>query len=100
MKSNPMAGRPAASRAGATGNRPAPAGNRPAPATQRRNVQQTRAFVDGIISEMKRVTWPSREEWVGATLLTIALVVLVGVFTSACDWIFANLFTLVTGTAH
>ena len=56
--------------------------------------------VDGIISEMRRVTWPSREEWVGATLLTIALVVLVGVFTSACDWIFANLFTLVTGTAH
>ncbi len=42
----------------------------------------------GVIAEMRRVTWPSREEWIAATLLTIALVVGVGVFTYLCDLLF------------
>ena len=45
-----------------------------------------------IASEMKRVTWPSREEWVSATLVTVGLVVIVAVWTSAigqlAEWIF------------
>jgi preprotein translocase SecE subunit len=54
-----------------------------------------RAFQSGlraIASEMKRVTWPSREEWVSATLVTVGLVVVVAVWTSAigqlAEWIF------------
>ncbi|HET9343899.1 MAG TPA: preprotein translocase subunit SecE [Candidatus Eremiobacteraceae bacterium] len=54
-----------------------------------------RAFQDGlraIVSEMKRVTWPSREEWVSATLVTIGLVLIVAVWTTAIGqlavWIF------------
>jgi len=54
-----------------------------------------RAFQSGlraIASEMKRVTWPSREEWVSATLVTVGLVVIVAVWTSAigqfAEWIF------------
>jgi len=63
---------------------------------------QTRpqAFVRGVISEMRRVTWPSREEWIGATLLTLALVVGVGVFTYLCDLLFGWVFTLLTGGAR
>jgi preprotein translocase SecE subunit len=49
-------------------------------------------FVQGVISEMKRVTWPSREEWTTATLLTIGLVLGIGLFTSGvdaiCNWLF------------
>jgi preprotein translocase SecE subunit len=96
MKSNPRAPRPA----GAAGQRGAAAPQRGSTAPRRATPQQTRAFVDGIISEMRRVTWPTRDQWIGATLLTIALVVMVGVFTSACDWIFAALFQLITGNAH
>jgi len=54
-----------------------------------------RAFQDGlraIASEMKRVTWPSREEWVSATLVTIGLVLVVAIWTTAIGqlaiWIF------------
>jgi len=54
-----------------------------------------RAFQDGlraIWSEMKRVTWPSREEWVSATLVTLGLVLVVAVWTTAIGqlaiWIF------------
>ena len=43
-----------------------------------------RSIRDGfraIASEMRRVTWPSREEWVSATLVTVAIVVIVAVWT-------------------
>jgi preprotein translocase SecE subunit len=70
------------------------------PAQRAANAQRTRDFVRGVATEMRRVTWPTREEWIAATLLTIALVVAVGLFTSACDWIFAQLFTLLTAGAR
>jgi preprotein translocase SecE subunit len=53
-----------------------------------------------MVSEMKRVTWPSREEWVAATILTVVLVVGVGVFTYVVDLIFAEIFKLLTGGAR
>jgi len=89
-----------------TVNRPGkPAGSRPpaaraaAPAAGSRaaSVARTQAFVTGVISEMKRVTWPSREEWVTATLLTIGLVIIVGLYTAAADHLFGWLVGLVTG---
>src|SRR6202161_524834 len=97
MKSTPS--RPGApARAG--GNRPPSSTpqKRPAPAAQRAaNAQRTQDFVRGVIAEMRRVTWPSREEWIAATLLTIALVVGVGVFTYVCDLLFGLLFGWLTG---
>jgi preprotein translocase SecE subunit len=48
---------------------------------------------------MKRVTWPSREEWVTATLLTLGLVLVVGLYTAAADHLFGWLVGLVTGNA-
>ena len=53
-----------------------------------------------MISEMKRVTWPSREEWVAATILTVVLVVGVGVFTYLVDLAFGEIFKLLTGGAR
>jgi preprotein translocase subunit SecE len=75
--------------------------SRPATAAQRAaSAQRTQEFIRGVIAEMRRVTWPSREEWISATLLTLALVIGVGVFTAACDWIFGQLFTWLTGGAR
>ena len=45
-----------------------------------------------IVSEMKRVTWPSREEWVSATLVTIGLVFVVALWTSLISWIAGHIF--------
>jgi preprotein translocase SecE subunit len=43
---------------------------------------------------MKRVTWPSREEWVSATIVTVGLVILVALWTTAigqlAEWIFGT----------
>ena len=59
--------------------------------------RQWRRVVDGyraVVSEMKRVTWPSRDEWVSATLITVALVVAVAIWTS----LISNLVQLIFRT--
>jgi preprotein translocase subunit SecE len=74
----------------------------PAPAPRTANASMARTagnmnaqeFVRGVWLELKRVTWPTREEWVSATVLTIVLVVAIGLFTFGADqlfgWIFSN----------
>ena len=101
MKSTPKGpGTPARA---TTTNRPAnrPAPGRAAPSAARvKNSRATQEFFRGIVSEMRRVTWPSREEWVAATILTVVLVVGVGVFTYVVDLAFGEIFSLLTGGAR
>jgi preprotein translocase subunit SecE len=77
-----------------------PVAGKPGTATRARNSAAAQEFFRGMVSEMKRVTWPSREEWVAATILTVVLVVGVGVFTYVVDLIFAEIFKLLTGGAR
>ena len=57
-----------------------------------RRVRALQSGLRAIWSEMKRVTWPSREEWVSATLVTVGLVVVVSLWTIAvgqlAEWVF------------
>ena len=57
-----------------------------------RRVRALQSGFRAIVSEMKRVTWPSREEWVSATLVTIGLVIIVALWTTAvgtvAQWFF------------
>jgi preprotein translocase SecE subunit len=59
------------------------------------NTARTQEFFRGLVSEMRRVTWPTQQEWMAATILTISLVVGVGIYTWGVDEIFAKLFGLV-----
>ncbi len=70
------------------------AGGPPVRPTGDRAVRQQSAerFVRELINEMRRVTWPSRPEWVSATILTIGLVVSVGLYTYIADQLFGLLF--------
>ena len=67
---------------------------RPA-APPRRAGQSPQEFVRGVVLEMRRVTWPTRQEWISATILTIVLVVSIGLFTYLVDqafgWIFSQI---------
>ena len=59
-----------------------------------RPTQQQQAgndFVRGIFTELKRVTWPTRNEWVSATILTLLLVIGVGFYTAGLDWGFGKI---------
>ena len=52
-------------------------------------------FVRGVFTELRRVTWPTRDEWVSATILTLGLVVIIGLYTYGLDqgfgWILSQL---------
>jgi len=76
-----------------------PPGRTPANVPGAERMARSREYLQGLASEMRRVTWPTRQEWVSATVLTVALVVTVGVFVAACDWIFTQLFVLLHGSA-
>ncbi len=70
--------------------------NRPLVATNRRpKAGDAREFVRSVFLELRRVTWPSREEWVSATILTIVLVIGIGLFTFIVDWIFTQIFNFI-----
>ena len=52
-------------------------------------------FARSVWLELKRVTWPTREEMISAVSLTVGLVVVIGLFTYLCDqafgWLFGNI---------
>ena len=45
-------------------------------------------FLGEVVSELKKVTWPSRDETIKLTAVVIALSVAVGAFIGALDSIF------------
>ncbi|HEV3089845.1 MAG TPA: preprotein translocase subunit SecE [Candidatus Cybelea sp.] len=52
-------------------------------------------FIRGVIMELRRVTWPTREEWISATILTVGLVVTIGLFVFLVDQLFGWLFSFI-----
>jgi preprotein translocase subunit SecE len=80
-----------------TTTRPGSPARRPA-TTADRAARQASAerFIRDLVSEMRRVTWPTRQEWVSATILTIGLVVVIGLYTYLFDQFFGWVFGLLT----
>ena len=60
------------------------------------NAAKMQAFFRGLVSEMRRVTWPTRQEWVAATILTVGLVASLSLYMYVID----ELLTLVLGLMH
>ncbi|MCI0812283.1 MAG: preprotein translocase subunit SecE [Chloroflexi bacterium] len=55
-----------------------------------------RAFGD-IISELRRVTWPSRQETFRLSLMVIGVATAVGVFLGAVDFAFSRMMNVILG---
>lgn len=51
-------------------------------------------FVKEVIAELKKVTWPTKEETIKLTVVVIALSVLVGAFVGSLDITFLKITTL------
>ncbi len=47
------------------------------------------------VVEMKKVTWPSKQELIGSTIVTVFVTVVVSVFIFAVDQGLSNLISLV-----
>ncbi len=77
--------------------RPAGPGRPPVRPGADRAARQASAerFLRELVNEMRRVTWPTRPEWVSATILTIGLVICVGLYTYLADQLFGLIFGLI-----
>ncbi len=52
-------------------------------------------FVREVISELKKTTWPTRQETIKLTAIVIAISVLVGAFIGILDTLFLRISALI-----
>ena len=50
--------------------------------------KKSMSFFDAVVREMRKVSWPSREALQDATVITLAMCVLIALFTFGVDKIF------------
>ena len=48
-------------------------------------VQRVQEFVREVLAEFRRVTWPSRQELINATVVVVAVTVILAFFLGAVD---------------
>ncbi len=58
-----------------------------------------RRYIAESWSELKKVTWPTREQTRNLTVLVFVISAAVGVFIAAWDYVFFEVVRLLTGTA-
>jgi preprotein translocase subunit SecE len=56
-----------------------------------------RGFVDDVVKELKRTSWPSRTEVQGTTLVVVVAVLIVAVYLGAVDAVLGWLYLVVFG---
>ena len=54
-------------------------------------------FVGDTISELRRVTWPTRQETIRLTIIVIAVAAAVGLFLGIVDLAFSRIMDVVLG---
>ena len=57
-------------------------------------MQKLIQYLKDVRSEMMKVSWPTRHELFGATVLVIVLSVAMSIFVYACDWVINRLVGL------
>jgi len=60
-----------------------------------RKLREGRAFLSEVRSELKKVTWPSRQEVYSTTLVVIATSILFGFYLWGLDLAFSRVLSLV-----
>ena len=54
--------------------------------------------VGDVISELRRVTWPTRHETMRLTMMVIAVAAVIGAFLGLIDLAFSRLFAVILGS--
>ena len=58
-------------------------------------MDRIRRFLDEAWSELKKVSWPTRQQTLNLTVLVFLASFVVGVFISVFDWIFTQGLTFI-----
>ncbi|MDH7515216.1 MAG: preprotein translocase subunit SecE [Bacteroidota bacterium] len=55
-------------------------------------------FVNDVVKEMRKVTWPTREELQESTMVVIAAMLIIALFIAGVDWVMTMALNLLLGT--
>jgi preprotein translocase subunit SecE len=55
-------------------------------------VGRTRDFLTGVREEMRKVTWPTRDELIKATRMIVVLSIILGIVIGLMDWLLQLIF--------
>ncbi len=61
-------------------------------------VPRIRDFVQNVISELKKCTWPTREELKSSTVVVIVSMLILSVFVALADWVSQLVIRFITVT--
>ena len=56
------------------------------------------SFFTEVIGELRKVTWPSRQEATRLTLMVLTLSIIIGIFLGLFDMLFARFFSILSNT--
>jgi preprotein translocase subunit SecE len=66
-------------------------------AKQRKQSNAIVRFYRETRAELRKVTWPTRQEALNLTRVVVIVIVIVGLFLGVLDLLFARLFALILG---
>ena len=55
-------------------------------------------FLKEVVAELRKVTWPSKDELIGSTIVTIVVSVIVAIFIGIVDRILTFVISTIFGT--
>lgn len=50
-------------------------------------MKKIQQYLNDVVGELKKVTWPTNEELKGSTIVVIAFTVAMSIFVLASDWV-------------
>ena len=56
-----------------------------------------RRYFDEVWSELRKVSWPTREQVRNLTVLVFAISLVIGIYVAVLDSVFQNLIALIAG---
>ena len=65
----------------------------------REKAESTKTFFGDVAAEMRKSTWPERQELIGSTVVVIVSVVLLALYVGLSDKILISLLKLVVPTS-
>ncbi len=66
-------------------------------AKQRKQQNAIVRFYRETKAELRKVTWPTRQEAINLTRVVVIVIVVIGLFLGILDLVFARLFALILG---
>jgi preprotein translocase subunit SecE len=57
--------------------------------------EKVKTFINEVVSELKKVSWPSRKETVNSTFVVIVLIIILGIFLGFVDGVLAKIISTI-----